>query len=172
MFHLVYTAESFRSGIGKERDGMNTTQKGAWIMLSGVLLSAFVATYVGSIILFGRIPTTPLGRIGPVSAVLIPLLVVGGAILLLTRRQSPAEPEADERDKMIVRKAVAASFVALSLLLAVVILILGITLGQTGSIPVYVLTIILYGVFLVAGFVYSVAILTQYGGTTKETSHE
>ncbi len=151
---------------------MNRTQKSAWMMLFFSLLGAVMFAYVGSIFVFGRTLPNPFGWTGPVSAALIPLLVVGGVLLFMRRRQSPGEPEADERDKTIVRRAVAVSFVTLSLLLAVVVLILGVTLGQTGSIPVYGLTIILYGVFLVVGLVYSVAILAQYGRTEKESNHE
>ena len=36
-------------------------------------------------------------------------------------------------------------------------------LGGGGSVPVYVLTFILFGVRLMAGLVYSVVILVQYG---------
>ncbi len=151
---------------------MNSTQKTAWIFLFTFLLGAAMFAYVGSIFVFGHMPPSPFGRIGSAVAVLIPLLVTGLTILFIARRQSPAEPEADERDKAIMKKAVAASFVTLSLLLAVVILILSLTLGQTGSVPVYALTIILCGVFLLAGLVYSVAILVQYGRTEKENNHE
>jgi hypothetical protein len=148
---------------------MNRTQKGMWIILFSALLGAVTFSYVGSIFVFGRMPPSPFGRIGPVFAVLIPLLIIGLTLLFIARRQSPAEPEADERDKTIMRNAVLVSFVTAWLLLALVVLILGITLGQTGSIPVYVLTIILFGVFLMAELAYSVAILAQYGrGDTNE----
>ena len=145
---------------------MNSTQKSAWLVLSGVLAGGVTFAYVGSIFVFGQVPPNPFGRIGPATAILIPLAVIGLSVLFVARRQSPAEPEADERDKAIMSKAVGASFVTLALLLAGVLLILGLALGQTGSIPVYVLTI-LCGVFVLVGLVYSVAILAQYGRAHK-----
>jgi len=151
---------------------MNSTQKGAWIMLSGVLLSAVCAAYVGSIFMLGRIPPSPFSRIGPVLAILIPVAAVGLAVLLLAKRQSRVEPESDERDKAIMTNAVLASFFADGLLLLLVILALGLTLVQTGSIPVYVLTLIFLGVLVATTLVYSVAILVQYGRTEKENNHE
>ena len=154
---------------------MNSTQKGAWLFLFCVLLSAVTSAYVGSIFVFGRVPPTPFGRIGPVSAfVLIPLAFIVLTILFLAKRQSRVEPEADERDHMIRGKALAISSAGGCLLLAVVLLILGLTLGETGSIPIYLLTIILWAVFTAAILIYAVAILVQYGWThkDKETNHE
>ncbi|RPJ39619.1 MAG: hypothetical protein EHM35_01915 [Planctomycetaceae bacterium] len=151
---------------------MNSTQKVAWIFLSSVLMGGIVFVYVGSIFVLGHMPPSPFGRIGPAAAVLIPLLVLGLIILFITRRQSPAEPEADERDKTIMSKAVVASFVTGWLLLGVVLLILGLALGQTGSVPVYLLTLILWGVAMITMLTYGVAILVQYGRTEKESDHE
>jgi hypothetical protein len=151
---------------------MNSTQKVAWIFLLSVLIGVITFTYVGSIFVFGRMPPSPFGRIGPATAVLVPLVIIGLTILLIARRQSPAEPEVDERDKVIMRNAVVASFVTGWLLLAMVLLILGLALGQTGSVPVYLLTIMLLGVWIVTMLIYGVAILVQYERTGKENSHE
>jgi len=94
------------------------------------------------------------------------LLVVAGMaawwVALSRRKQSPAEPEADERDKAITKNAVLAGFISILLLLAATVLILALMLGEAGSVPVYVLTFILLGVCLAAGLVYAVAILLQY----------
>ena len=153
---------------------MNSTQKVAWLFLFCVLLSAVTAAYVGSIFVFGRVPLTPFGRIGPVSAVLIPLAFIALNILFLARRQSRVEPEADERDRMIRGKAMTIGSVGGCLLLAVVLLILGLTLGETGSIPVYLLTLILWAMFQAAILIYALAVLVQCGRTRedKETNHE
>jgi len=142
---------------------MNRTQKVAWIFLFSAVLGAVTAAYVGSIFVLGRMPPRPFGQI--VAFVAFAFLAL--TIFALAGRQSRGEPEADERDKMIWRKAAAISFVGSWLLLGVVVLILGLTLGQTGTIPVYVLTIILWGVAMVTMLVYAVAILVQYGWGRK-----
>ncbi len=151
---------------------MNSTQKSAWLMLGAVLLSAVVAAYMGSILTSGRIPPRPLGQIVVGSVVLGGLALFVLIIFLITKRQSRMEPESDERDKAIMKNAVLASFVADWVLLALVVLILGLTLGQTGSVPVYVMTLIFLGVGVMTMLVYGVAILAQYGRATKEVSHE
>ena len=151
---------------------MNSTQKGAWIFLFSALLGAVGFVYIGSIFVFGQVPPSPFGRIGPVSAALIPILIVGLTILFITRRQSPAEPEADERDKTIMRNGVVASFVTVWAMLLLVLLALGLTLGQSGSIPVYLLTVMLFGVWIVTTLIYAVAVLVQYGRMNKEANHE
>jgi purine-cytosine permease-like protein len=145
---------------------MNRTQKSAWMLLAAFLLDALGLAYVGSIFVWGRMPPRLLGHIG---AVLVPLAVVTLAVLLFTRRQSRAEPESDERDKMIIKNAALIGLLTGWLLLALRVLILGVTLGQTGSMPVYVLTLLLFGVFFfIVTPVYAVAILVQYGREVKD----
>jgi len=138
---------------------MNRTHKGAVMTLSGFLLNAVFLGY-----LFIRIfVLRGLPRVSDMA----PLLLTSAAMVawwvaLSRRRQSPAEPEADERDKAILKNAVLAGFISILLLLAATVLVLAIVLGETGSVPVYVLTFILFGVCLAAGLVYAVAILVQY----------
>jgi hypothetical protein len=104
---------------------MNSTQKGAWLFLFCVVLSAVTTAYVGSIFVLGRTWPSLQGRIGPVTAfVLIPLAFIALTILFLAKRQSRVEPEADERDHLIRGKALAISSAGGCLLLAVVLLIL------------------------------------------------
>lgn len=138
---------------------MNRTQKGAVMTLSGFLMNAAFLGY-----LFIRIFVL---KSLPRMSDLAPLLLVSAALAawwaaLSRRRQSPAEPEADERDKAILKNAVLAGFISILLFLAVTVLALALVLGETGSVPVYVLTFILFGVCLAAGLVYAVAILVQY----------
>ena len=145
---------------------MNKTQKGAMMTLSAFLLNAAFLGY-----LFIRIfVLRSLPRVSDMAPLL--LAVAGMAawwVALSRRKQSPAEPEADERDKTILKNAVLAGFISILLLLAVTVLVLSLVLGETGSVPVYILTFILFGVCLMAGLVYSVAILVQYrlGGTDE-----
>jgi hypothetical protein len=138
---------------------MNRTQKGAFITLLAFLVNAAFFGY-----LFIRIF---LLKSLPRKSEVVPLLLASAALVawcvaLSRRRQSPAEPEADERDKAIMKNAVFAGFISILLLLAATVLVLAIVLGEAGSVPVYVLTFILFGVCLMAGLVYSVAILVQY----------
>ncbi len=142
---------------------MNRTQKVAWLLLFSATLGVTVFAYIGSTIALGRMPPRPLGQIMVGSVALAGFALLALTIFLLVRRQSPAEPEADERDRMIWARATVISFAGSWLLLAVVVLVLGLTLGQTGSIPVYLLTVILAGVAVVTQLVHGVAILVQYG---------
>jgi VanZ family protein len=140
---------------------MNRTQKSAWMLLAAFLLDALGLAYVGSIFVWKRMPPSLLGHIG---AVLFPLVAVVLVVLLFTRRQSRAEPESDERDKTIMKNAALIGLLTGWLLLGLVVLILGTTLGQTGSVPVYVMTLLLFGVFFFVTMpIYAVAILVQYG---------
>jgi hypothetical protein len=136
------------------------------MLLAAFLLDALGLAYVGSIFVWGRMPPSSLGHIG---AVLVPLAVVTLAVLLFARRQSRAEPESDERDKMIIKNAALIGLLTGWLLLGLLVLILGIALGQTGAVPVYVLTLLLFGVFFfVTVPIYAVAILVQYGREVKD----
>ena len=146
---------------------MNRTQKTAWLLLFSGTLGVAAFAYVGSIIALGRIPPRPLGQIVVGSVTLGGLALLALTVFLLVRRQSPAEPEADERDRMIWRRAAVVSFATSWLLLAVVAFVLGRTLGQTASIPVYLLTVLLLGVAVVTSLVHGVAILVQYGWGAK-----
>ncbi len=151
---------------------MNNTQKTAWLFLFSFLLLGAVGVYVGSIIAFGRMPPRPLGHIVVGSVTLAGVALLALTIFSIVRRQSLAEPESDERDKMIRDRAAAISLLGSWLLLALVMLVLGLTLGQTGSIPVYLLTVMLFGVWIVTTLIYAIAVLVQYGRAGKEVSHE
>ncbi len=151
---------------------MNSTQRTAWIFLFSFLLNAAGFAYVGSIIVFGRMPPRPLGQIVAGAAALAALALLALTIFFVTTRQSRVEPEADERDHRIRGKAITISTVCGCLLLAVILLVLGLTLGQTGSIPVYLLTVLLFGVWIVTTLIYAIAVLAQYGRAGREATHE
>jgi hypothetical protein len=119
--------------------------------------------YVGSIIFFRRMPPKPLGQIVVGAVAIAAFLLMAMAVFFRIRRQSPAEPEADERDKMIRARAATIGLAASWALLVAVVAGLGLTLGQTGSIPVYLLTVILFVVAEVSTLAYGVAVLVQYG---------
>ncbi len=148
---------------------MNRAQKSALFNLSGFVVNVAIFCYLFvTIFAFKTLPNRT------AEAIWLPVLVLwfGSALLLLRRKQSPVEPRADERDKAIMKNAILVSFVATWLLLAAATLVLALMLGEAGAVPVYLLTFINLGVFVGAGIVYTVAILAQYGRTSKETTHE
>jgi len=146
---------------------MNRTQKGAMMTLSAFLLNAAFLGYLFiRIFIFKSLP-----RVSDMAPLLLACAAMATWWVALSRkRQSPAEPEADERDKAILKNAVLASFISILLFLAATVLVLALVLGEAGSVPVYVLTFILFGVCLMAGLVYSVTILVQYGRAAKGDS--
>ncbi len=143
---------------------MNKTQKSAWcgvvVTLTFLLLCLFLfielailkkmfffMNLLGATLLFG--------------------LVVAW-VIFICKKQSPTEVETDERDKLIQTRAMAVSFIFVGILLASTCLILRFTVGISGTIAVWELTLINFFIFYVALFVYSVAILIQYGRGGKE----
>jgi len=148
---------------------MNRTQKSALLNLSMFLVNvAFLGYLFFTIFAFRRLPNRP----GMIVWLLVVALQVGGSVLLARRKQSPVEPQADERDKAIMKNAILVGFVATWLLLAFTTLTEALVLGEAGAVPVYALTFINWGVFAATGVVYTVAILIQYGRMNRETNHE
>jgi len=116
---------------------------------------------------FGRLPDSFLGRGWPL-VVLWAFIVIGWICIL--RKQSPAEVDSDERDKLIKRRAVLIGFVSVWILLAAVSIILWLILGLDGAIPVWFLTIINLCVFSVIALIFQIAIIVQYGRSKGEKS--
>ena len=144
---------------------MNRTQKDACFTLGmAVLLLAFVAIVYAAMFAAGD----RLAGTGPVK-LWVGLLVVYTviAVALVRRKQSPAEPESDERDDKIKKNAVLASFASVWVSLVLASLIPTLVVGDVGSIPVFLLPIINFIVFYIAFLVYSIAVLAQYGWTRK-----
>ena len=140
---------------------MNRTQKGAWFMLgiSGLLI-LFLAFVLRSMFVPGdRLAGVGLAR-GWSWLVLLFTVV---SLFFVFRKQSPAEPAADERDLLIKRNAVLASFLSVWILLAVETVLPSTLLDDRGSMPVAVLPIINTAILLMAMLVYAVAVLAQYG---------
>ena len=93
---------------------------------------------------------------------------IAASIIFLRKKQSPAEPDFDERDDLIKKRALLVSFVSVGILLAAACIIPRFILGDEGAIPVFALTFINLGIFMIAMLVYNVAVLVQYGGGGKE----
>ena len=147
---------------------MNKTQKGAWFTFGGAIL----------LLTFGLIIFTQMFAAGATSITLVRiwLLVIlffmGISVVLLRIKQSRAEVNFDERDNSIKKNAVLVSFISLWVLLFAASIIPSFVAGDAGSIPVCLLPIINFGVFLIVMLVHSVAILVQYGWGIKEKNHE
>jgi hypothetical protein len=144
---------------------MNKTQKGAWLLLGmGVLLFGFVGIIYASLVAGGS-------RLAGINAVkfwagLIVAFTVA-AVLLARRKQSPAEPESDERDDAIKKNAVLACFISVWVSLVLASFIPTLVVGDNGSIPVFFLPVINFMILLVAFLVYGIAVLVQYGRARK-----
>jgi len=143
---------------------MNRTQKTAWVNLIMILLGIAIGVW-------RTVEVFILGRISEGNYWFWPLMVIylmiGASIIFIRRKQSPAEVDSDERDDLIKKRAVLASFVSVWILLYVASVIPWLTLGPEGSIPVWLLLFINLGVFFIVTVVYSVAILLQYGWGNK-----
>ncbi len=142
---------------------MNKTQKGALFTLGiAVLLLAFGVIIFIDMLSPGARPTTLI----KVWSLLIWAFMAISAVLL-RRKQSPAEPDFDERDNAVKKNAVLVSFVSVWVLLVAASIIPCFIVGDGGSIPVCLLPIINLGVFLIVMLICPVAILAQYRWRNK-----
>ena len=145
---------------------MNKTQKGAIFCLAAFLFCITVLAYTFiSIFIFKLWPPGFYGKYWSLGAY---LAIVVASVTFLRKKQSPNEPDFDERDDLIKKRAVLASFVSVWILLIASSVIPQFIVGEEGSIPVWMLPIINLGVFLIAMVVYSVAVLVQYGWGDKD----
>lgn len=144
---------------------MNNTQRRALFTLS---ISIVLITF--GVIIFNSM-FAPGDRTAGVKLVkvwiwLILAVSIGGIFFVYFKRRA-SEVDNDERDIYIRKNAVLVSFVSLWFLLFASSLIPGFVVGDAGSIPVILLPIIDFGVFLIAMLIYSVAILAQYNWRGK-----
>ncbi len=143
---------------------MNKTQKGAlcaliaslFLILFGILLFTEIVILKNLFISLHRFIALLL------FSFMVPLFI------FLRKRQSLAEVESDERDNLIIKRAILVSFVSVWIMLAAVCIIPRFIVGYTGSIPVWVLSLVNFTIFLIAMFIYSAAVLIQYGRGGKD----
>lgn len=94
---------------------MNKTQKGAWFSLFAALFCIGLVSYGGiRIFVFKSMP----GLFGVFWLLGVFCVFMVISMFFLRKKQSPAEVEADERDKLINRRAMLASFVSVWVCLA------------------------------------------------------
>lgn len=136
---------------------MNKTQKDAWLcLIMTMLLLIFSVIVYGGVVAVGK-PTRITGGLFYIG------LIIVLCFRLLWKKQSPAEADMDERDKFIKKRATLAAYFSLWGFFIAACIIPWFIVGPEGFIPVWVLPVTLFGVFIIVGLVYSVAILVQYG---------
>lgn len=142
---------------------MNKTQKTAVFSLVMFLFCAVVITYA----FLTMFVITP--KISPIWTLFVPFgIILVTSIFWVRKKQSPTEVDLDERDNLIKKRAVIVSFVSVWILLAIESVIPTIILGDKGSSPVSMLTIINVSVLIIAMMVYSIAVLVQYSWGGKD----
>ena len=146
---------------------MNKTQKEAVFSLVGGLFGAMLISYVFITLFVFKI--WPLVLVAYLAGIIFVVWVIFGFILL-RRKQSPAEPDSDERDNLIKQKSLRASIVSIGVLLVIASVAPWLFVGLSGSIPVVFLPFINLGILLAALILCNVAILVQYGRGGKDVS--
>ena len=143
---------------------MNKTQKGAWCtLIASLFLIIFGILLFTEIVILKNLFTSLHRFIALLFfSFMVPLFI------FLRKKQSIAEVESDERDNLIIKRAVLVSFVSVWIMLAAVCIIPRFIVGYTGSIDVWVLSLINFAIFLIAMFIYSAAVLIQYGWGGKK----
>jgi hypothetical protein len=141
---------------------MNRMQKMAWVGFFGSLTSSVLYATAFMLLLL-----SPAYR-RVLCLILCPFLALLFAALVWScRKQSPAEPDYDERDSQISRRAVIISFAGLCFLIYISDAIVILWTGVGGSIPTSVLPVIHLGVGLLTATLYYAAMLVFYGKGKK-----
>lgn len=145
---------------------MNRTQKSSVCALAAYLFAAvlIICAIINMFSLQANTITMLGAHLSFAAVFAMPVI----AYLALRRKQSPAEPDSDERDETIKQKATAIAFLAVWVLLLVASVIPFLFVGQEGAVPAAVLPLINFGIFLDTMAVYSIAVLVQYGRGAKD----
>ena len=143
---------------------MNKTQKEAIFSLVGSLFGGLLISYMFITLFVFKI--WPLIFVAYLAAIVFVVWAMF-CFILLRRKQSPAEPDSDERDNLIKQKGMQASIVSIGFLLIIASVVPWLFVGLSGSIPVFFLPFINLGILLIAFVLYNVAVLIQYGRTNK-----
>ncbi len=135
---------------------MNKTQKGAWV---GLVLVIFLL-YIPAIDIveksLGPLLTHVVGY-----SVGLPLLIL--MIYLIRKIETGPGVNFDERDKLIIKKAIITAFGAVSIVLIAWYILTLFSLGESGLVSVSKLPVIVYAVSVLFIFACSTAVLVQYG---------
>ena len=138
---------------------MNKTQKGAWCNIAAITLVFASASYLTAQI---GIRHMTLSR--TVCSILLCgfILVTGLSVFFLCKKQSPNEPDSDERDNQIKQKAWIAALISVPVIFLAASVVPQFFVGLDGSVPVWSLPIVTVCLFYIVLLVYSIAVLIQY----------
>ncbi len=137
---------------------MNRMQKMAWVGFFGCL--TFSVLYAAAFVLLFLAPAYR--RV--LCLILCPLLaVLFVALVWSCRKQRPAEPDCDERDSQISRRAVITSFVGLCFLIYISDAVAILWTGVGGFVPTAMLPAIHLGFGLLTVTLYYAAMIVFYG---------
>lgn len=141
---------------------MNRTQKEAvFCLASGLLIfPMFAYGFYKLFILKER--STDLERFLLLAVFILVLGILLALLVWMFKGQSPREPEADERDKLIKARAAMTAFIAACFILPVVSVIPRLIVGDNGCVPAWSLPFIIFGALLIPGTIYWIAVLAQY----------
>ncbi|MHC4130509.1 MAG: hypothetical protein ACYSSP_00985 [Planctomycetota bacterium] len=142
---------------------MNRYQKGAWLTLGGLLIGIAASYFYIQLFIFKQ----PYEYVVFWVWLIIYCAWLCTVIIFALKKRSPTEVEKDERDSLIEKRAVIAAFVSVWILLFAESIIPHFIIGLDGSIPVWSLAPINVGIFMIATFVFTIAVLVQYGWSSK-----
>ena len=138
---------------------MNKTQKGAWCNIaSNILVFASASYFIARIGIRHMTPSRTVCYITLCGFI----LVTGISIYFLRKKQSPNEPDSDERDNQIKQRAILVAFISVIPLFLAASVVPQFFVGLDGSIPVWSLPIVTVLLFYIVLLVYSIAVLIQY----------
>jgi len=140
---------------------MNKTQKGAWC---GLVLVVFLLMIPAIDIIdksLGSLLTHLIGY-----SVGLPLLIL--VIYLIRKIDTQPGVNFDERDQLIIKKAVITALAVVAIALIAWYILTLFSLGETGLISVSKLPVVVYAAFILFIFICSSAVLIQYGQKGKE----
>jgi amino acid transporter len=126
-------------------------------MLTLVMIALHSAAFL-MIAMMGYVPGT-LNTIGFV----VVFGLIGTAAVIFRRKQKFSEFEFDERDKFINKRVLVVDYSFIWAILLAGCVIFWRCLGPDGTVRVYALCALLYGLFLVAMMVHSLTTLILYG---------
>ncbi len=144
---------------------MNKTQKGALCNITGFILVFAIVSYL--IVQLG-IRHVPPSRTVFYVTLFACVLIPGISVYFLRKKQSPNEPDYDERDNRIKQRAWIAAFISVWPLFLAASVIPQLFVGLDGTIPVWLLPIVTVSLSYPVLLVYSIAVLVQYGWRAKD----
>ena len=138
---------------------MNKAQKCAWfsLILTLVMIALHGAAFL-MIAMMGYVPRT-LNTIG----FFVVFGLLGISAVIFRRKQKFSKIEFDERDKFINKRVLVVDYFFIWAALLAGCVIFWRYLGPDGTVRVYALCVLLYGLFLVVMIVHSLTTLILYG---------